>query len=179
MRAELGSLSVFGRVALLAFGLAGCQLGGVGASDLAAPSAIQGSAVEVTALPPIGDAPPSGSPSVPPSVPKVDLGPDTPAAQAKAAPDPQKAAPPPATIKVKTPGQLACEKRGGSFVALDKSRAMTCQMPTRDGGKQCRRESDCEGVCLARSNTCAPVKPLLGCQAILQNDGRRVDLCID
>lgn len=134
--------------------LAGCQLGGAasdGATDIAAPSAIQGPEVEVTTLAPLGEAP-------------------------KTAPVPDA---PPVVEKPKSPGHIACEKRGGSFVSTGKSGAMTCQTATRDGGKQCRRESDCDGLCLARSGTCAPVKPMLGCQAILQDDGRRVELCID
>lgn len=136
---------------VLLLGLTGCQLTGGDAakSDVAAPAALQGPAVEVTTLPPLGAVPVAPSPAV-----------SEPA-------------------KPKTAGQIACEGRGGRFVPLGASGAMTCQMPTRDGGKQCKRESDCDGVCLARSNTCAPVKPLLGCQDILQNDGRRVALCID
>jgi hypothetical protein len=55
----------------------------------------------------------------------------------------------------------------------------TCVFTTRDGGKQCNRESQCEGVCLARSGTCSPVKPLLGCNEILQDNGARVTLCIE
>ncbi len=134
--------------------LAGCQPVGKGgmASDIASPEAIQGPAVEVTPLAP--------------------MGPD-PAATAVAE---QK---PPAAAKPKSESHLACEKRGGNYVPLGKSGALTCQMPTRDAGKQCRKESDCDGVCLARSRTCAPAKPLFGCQSILQEDGVRVDLCID
>lgn len=147
--------------------LAGCQLGGAPGAppDVAAPSAIQGPAVEVSAL-----APMAGEPAAAPLQPLAPT----------AVPRPEAAAPPPEPVAViKTPGHIACEKRGGNFVALGRSGAMICQLPTRDGGKQCRRESDCDGVCLARSGTCAPVKPLLGCQAILQDDGRRVQLCID
>jgi hypothetical protein len=145
-----------GGIALMLL-LGGCQLIGKtdAPSDIAPPTALLGPAVAVTALAPLG----APVPEVPPA----------------AAPP----ATPPVPVKVKTAGQIACEKHGGSFVVFGATGAMTCQMPTRDGGKQCRRESDCDGVCLARSNTCAPVKPLLGCQAILQNDGRRVDLCID
>src|SRR5690606_35018470 len=96
--------------------LAGCQLGGAasdGATDTAAPSAIQGPEVEVTTLAPLGEAP-------------------------KNAPVPDAA---PVVEKPKSPGHIACEKRGGSFVSSGKSGAMTCQTATRDGGKQCRRES--------------------------------------
>lgn len=160
------------RAAILALGLAGCQMGGGAApTDVVAPSAITGPAVEVTALAPLGSSAPLGDA---PTVAK-------PAVTPEVTPKPVMAEPVPPAVPViaKSPSHVACEKRGGSFVAIGRSGAMTCQMPTRDGGKQCRRESDCEGVCLARSNTCAPVKPLLGCQSILQDDGRRVELCID
>ena len=56
---------------------------------------------------------------------------------------------------------------------------MICIQPTRDGGKRCTRESQCDGVCLARSGTCAPVKPLLGCNEVLQDNGVRATLCIE
>ena len=78
---------------------------------------------------------------------------------------------------VKSPGELACERRQGRYVAVGGAR--TCVTPTSDGGKQCRGKGDCSGQCLARSNSCAPVAPLLGCNEILQSDGRRVTLCLD
>ncbi|MGO4907703.1 hypothetical protein ACEN2J_05150 [Pseudorhodobacter sp. W20_MBD10_FR17] len=157
-----------GRMAVLALAVAGCQFGSLGggdapASDVAAPTALQGPAVEVTALAPMGQAAPLAEP-----------------VQAQEpAEKPAEPVAPPVSLVVKSAGQIACEKKGGRFAALPNTGAMTCQMTTRDAGKQCRRESDCDGVCLARSNSCAPVKPLLGCQDILQNDGRRVELCID
>lgn len=166
-------MQLFWGAAVLALGLAGCQLGGTDAppSDIAAPSAIAGPEVEVTTLAPMGSAQavvdaaaepkPSGAPDVAPEA-KPEVKPE-----------------PPAPVIVKSASQIACEKRGGILVSVGRSGAVTCQMPTRDGGKQCRRESDCDGVCLARSNSCAPVKPLLGCHEILQNDGLRVELCID
>ena len=145
-------------IAALVLALSGCQLGGGApnaASDIAPPNAIQGPAVEVTTLAPVGAAPP-----------------------AEPAPKPE---PAPAKV-VKTPktaDQIACEKRGGSYVGAGTSGLMTCQTPTRDGGKQCRAAGDCDGICLARSRTCAPVKPLMGCNEILQNDGSRAELCIE
>lgn len=93
--------------------------------------------------------------------------------------------PAPAEVEPATPPlekseeQISCEKRGGEWQSIGSDAARTCVKRTRDGGKQCRKESDCDGVCLARSRTCAPVKPLFGCNEILQNDGRRVTLCID
>jgi hypothetical protein len=46
-------------------------------------------------------------------------------------------------------------------------------------GKACTRQSQCEGYCLARSGTCAPITPMFGCNDILQDDGREVTLCLD
>jgi hypothetical protein len=80
---------------------------------------------------------------------------------------------------VKSAAEFACEKRGGQYVGVGDTGAKTCQFRTRDATKQCRRESDCEGACLARSRTCAPVKPLLGCNRVLQQNGVEVELCID
>ena len=80
---------------------------------------------------------------------------------------------------VKRQEQVKCEKQGGSWRSAGKSAAKTCIKPTRDSGKQCRKKRDCDSECLARSGTCAPVKPLFGCNEVLQNDGRRVTLCID
>lgn len=79
----------------------------------------------------------------------------------------------------KSKEQVTCEKRGGNWGTAGKSGGKTCIKRTRDSGKQCRKKSSCEGVCLARSGTCAPVTPLFGCNDILQNDGSRVTLCVD
>ena len=91
------------------------------------------------------------------------------------------AAPPAAEVPVpaKSAAEISCERKGGRYVATGESGARSCIQPTRDAGKQCSKESDCDGLCLARSRTCAPFKPLFGCNDILQKDGRRVTLCID
>ena len=93
------------------------------------------------------------------------------------APQPDLAAEVPAPAKSQM--QLACEKKKGRWTKTGKGDLSTCVYATRDGGKQCSRESQCEGVCLARSGTCSPLKPLLGCNEILQDNGARVTLCID
>lgn len=145
--------------------LAACQFslpGGPGGSDAPPPeNPITGEAIAVTNL---DAAPESVAEFAPESV---------------AEPAPEPTLPAPAVPTAKSPEQLACERKGGSYVNVGQSAARTCIRPTRDNGKQCRRESDCEGACLARSQTCAPVTPMLGCNDILQNDGRRVTLCID
>ncbi|MCE8421969.1 hypothetical protein LZ190_25545, partial [Rhodovulum sulfidophilum] len=84
------------------------------------------------------------------------------------------AEPPPAVV---SPSQLACEKAGGSYVAV--KALFTCVKTPSDAGRRCDRESDCSGRCLARSQTCAPLDPLLGCNDILDDEGRRITLCLD
>ncbi|MBC7677051.1 MAG: hypothetical protein H7173_13525 [Rhodoferax sp.] len=91
-------------------------------------------------------------------------------------------APPPAEVAPvvqKSTEQITCEKRGGNWGSAGKSNLKTCIKRTRDAGKQCRKQGDCTSVCLARSGTCAPVKPLFGCNEIFQKDGSRVTLCLD
>lgn len=80
---------------------------------------------------------------------------------------------------IKSKQQVTCEKQGGNWGNAGKSIGKACIKRTRDAGKQCRKEGDCDSVCLARSRTCAPVKPLFGCNEILQDDGRQVTLCVD
>jgi hypothetical protein len=74
---------------------------------------------------------------------------------------------------------LDCTRTGGRMVKAGIANALTCLRETRDSGKQCRRAGDCEGDCLARSGTCAPVVPLFGCHEILMNEGQRATLCRD
>lgn len=74
--------------------------------------------------------------------------------------------------------QLACERKKGQWAKVTGT-VHTCIFTTKDAGKSCSRESQCEGACLARSGTCSPIKPLLGCNEILQDNGARVTLCIN
>lgn len=83
--------------------------------------------------------------------------------------------PPP---QVMTPEEQACFEKGGLWGAVG-SGGTACMYPTRDAGKQCRKESDCDGYCLARSGTCAPYTPMFGCNEIVQDNGVVVTLCID
>ncbi len=87
------------------------------------------------------------------------------------------AAPPAEPVEVKSPAHLACERKGGRGSTAGSSAAAFCQNPTRDGGKQCRKASDCEGYCLAKSNTCAPVIATFRgvMTSILTEEGRDVD----
>ena len=79
----------------------------------------------------------------------------------------------------KSRDQLQCEKRGGQWSRIGDGDARTCVKPTRDGGKFCKKQGDCQSECLARSMTCAPFDPLVGCNDVLQSDGRTVTLCVD
>lgn len=175
-RRPLGALTVFA----LMLALGGCVLPGGGGEGAADTPSITGPAVETTTLPPDGattdaassvygperavnpEPPPEAAPPAEPSVEPV----------AETAPEPE----PPV---VKSPAQIACEKQGGRLVRVGTGLAMACQRVMRDAGKSCRRKSDCEGECLARSGTCAPLAPLFGCNDVLQDDGRQVSLCID
>ncbi|MEZ5685289.1 MAG: hypothetical protein R3D78_05055 [Paracoccaceae bacterium] len=73
--------------------------------------------------------------------------------------------------------QAACEKGGGIWSVG--AFGGICTRLTRDSGTSCRKAGDCEGLCLARSMTCAPVHPLLGCNDILTETGARATLCVD
>lgn len=86
---------------------------------------------------------------------------------------------PAALPRVMSPEEKSCMKKGGRWAQAGKSGAKTCIKLTKDGGKQCNSESDCEGYCLARSGTCAPAIPMFGCNDILQDNGVQVTLCID
>jgi len=111
--------------------------------------------------------------------------PEQPVAKSEAAISPADVAspppppPPPPSQPPKSASRIACEKGGGAWVAAGKTGTMSCQTPQRDGGKQCNRGSDCEGQCLARSQSCAPYAPLFGCNEVLQDNGQRVTLCIE
>jgi hypothetical protein len=178
--------------------VAGCQLGQPGTATPAdggvTPNAVAGDAIEVTAL----DTTPVAAEAaveettdtVPP--PEAAAGPapaqtDGPVADAEEAdategatePAPQPEAAPVEAAAPKPEQQVLCEKRGGKWSGVGSGLLSICVYETRDNGKQCDRESDCESVCLARSRTCAPVKPLLGCNDILQDNGARVTLCIE
>ena len=80
---------------------------------------------------------------------------------------------------LKSPQQLQCEKQQGVWSVAGDTGARICVYQTRDGGKACTKGTQCQGQCLARSGSCSPITPLFGCNEILDDDGRRVTLCID
>ncbi len=85
----------------------------------------------------------------------------------------------PVVAAPKSPEQIKCQKRGDLWQSIGGGAGHTCVRKTRDGGKACEREGQCDGQCLARSRTCAPFDPLWGCNEVLQEDGRRVSLCLN
>lgn len=186
---------------------AGCQTGTAttGAGDVT-PNAITGDAIEVTALeatPAAAPATTAGAaesaatavaapapePGAAPSMPDAamqaagtdpatapdDVATETAATDTEATPPEAEVVPPPPP---KSELQIACERRRGTWEDTGGG-LMICIRPTRDGGKRCTREGQCEGVCLARSGTCSPLDPLLGCHDILQDNGARATQCFE
>lgn len=127
-------------------------------------SPITGGAIEVTPLGSAPDAAPVQPGSAQPAT-----------AQAEPAPPPP---PPELPPPVLSPEEQACSDKGGLWGAVGAG-GSACMTPTKDGGKQCRKESDCDGYCLARSGTCAPYTPMFGCNDIVQDNGVVVTLCLD
>lgn len=180
---------------LLLASLAACTLSlPAGKGESPAPAAMNPGTVEVTSL----DAPSPAAAQAGPaaetltsalqpasgaaSAPTPTLRPQPRPAAATATSAPETAADetaPEAENPSAPPEQLACEAKGGIWSKTGASPLRTCLQPTRDAGKSCRKQSDCDGLCLARSRTCAPVKPLFGCNPILQDDGSEAVLCID
>jgi hypothetical protein len=180
--------------------LSACQTGGPpglsGPKDGVTPNAVAGSEITVTAL----DAAPAGAEPAADAAAKP-AGPDTAAPQAAPAEAADPAAATPAAAEAgagaaaaepapqpdmaetpvtpKSEMQLACEKRGGTWFRVGKGEKRACVRQTKDAGKRCDRESQCDSVCLARSGTCAPFKPMYGCNDILQDNGARVTLCLE
>jgi hypothetical protein len=181
---------------LLAGLLSACQLSAPGAVTDAGdagvtPDAVTGGAIEVTeldALPgdaanpaavpagtePAGTAtaapqaaPPAGADAVAPAV-APDLAEPAPKADLAEVPEPPK-----------SDAQRACERKRGAWSKIGKGELRACVYTTRDGGKSCDQESDCEGQCLARSGSCSPIRPLFGCNEVLQDNRARVTLCIE
>ena len=70
-----------------------------------------------------------------------------------------------------------CVAGGGNFTKA--SGGFICVNRTRDANKSCTSSNQCQGACLARSGTCSPVVPLVGCHDIITNNGGMATLCVD
>lgn len=76
-----------------------------------------------------------------------------------------------------SPEERKCVQAGGQWAKVG-DLGRICVHPTREQGKACRKKSDCNGECLAQSGTCAPISPLMGCNEILDDQGRRMTQCL-
>ena len=72
-----------------------------------------------------------------------------------------------------------CEERGGRWGAGGKAANLVCYMTPEDANTFCSVDTDCEGFCLARSRSCAPVTPMFGCNDVLNARGAMQTVCID
>lgn len=171
--------------------LSACQPGGgkgpqSGRDTAVTPNAVAGDPIEVTALDAPADAgaaataaavTPAGSETA-----ALQATPTGAATEKAAAEGPPEPAPKPdlaeTPVTPKSDAQLACEKKGRIWGNVGNG-GFACVSRTKDAGKRCERESQCDGVCLARSGTCSPFKPLYGCNEILQDNGARVTLCLE
>lgn len=167
-------------VVMSVLGLGGCQVLPGAQRDEATPAAavdspIIGGDIAVTSLDGGAVPEPAAAPADDEEPVPLSPVPDT----MPAAEEAPVAAEPVAPVIIKTAAHLACEKRGGRWSVAGGGTAAFCQSPTRDAGKSCRRSTDCEGYCLNKSGTCAPVTPMLGCHDILNEAGRMLTQCIN
>ena len=89
-------------------------------------------------------------------------------------------APGPNTPEALAQQEAACTKRGGRFAPITRGSALKlCFIEPKDANQSCTVNSDCEGVCLARSRTCAPVVPLVGCHEVRLDVGGTAVQCLN
>ena len=100
-------------------------------------------------------------------------GPEPGAAPADPAPEPVAVRPDPNAA-----ARARCVAGKGQFTRTATG-AFVCVKRTRDANKACTAASQCEGACLARSGTCAPINPLIGCNDIVTQNGGTATVCID
>ncbi len=73
--------------------------------------------------------------------------------------------------------RLTCAATGGRWAETGQG-GSTCYAPLGDAGRACSNGNNCAGACLARSRSCAPVRPLMGCHEILTGSGMVATQCI-
>lgn len=167
-----GVLAVLMLAGCVAFGAKdGAGPSGASAGVAPKPNPIIAGEIATTSL----DAPAPGMTT--PAPVKADEAKAEPTEEVQAKPVKQAAPVPPP--EPKSPEEVKCLKSGDTWASAGKSGARTCVKRTKDAGKACTRQTQCEGYCLARSRTCAPITPMFGCNDILQADGREATLCLD
>jgi hypothetical protein len=72
-----------------------------------------------------------------------------------------------------------CEADGGRFSPGPGGSTRVCFRTPEDANAFCTTGADCEGLCLARSRTCAPQVPLFGCHEAIMENGLRATICLD
>ena len=77
-----------------------------------------------------------------------------------------------------TEAQSDCNREGGTWGKRGNA-LYTCYLPTSDANEFCSAATDCESLCLARSRTCAPITPFLGCHEVLTDSGTRATQCVN
>lgn len=115
-----------------------------------------------------------------------DSGPPGPEVEAEPAPEAAAATPPaprnvdidPANTDALDSDRVICEAKGGRWSRASGS-SYACVYPTSDANNACTSPSQCEGYCLARSGTCAPVKPLFGCHDVVAASGGMQTVCVN
>ncbi|GAB4268713.1 MAG: hypothetical protein Kow0013_19660 [Pararhodobacter sp.] len=151
--------------AVLGLLLAGCQPAGPSPDPAIA---LPGAPLTETTLPdPAGapdDAPAEALPGAPEGAPLED------SSEVEAAPPPD----PPMLARLRA----ECARQGGQLASRGTG-IYACVRATRDAGRRCDEARDCEGLCLARSGTCAPFTPLFGCNEVFTLRGRRETLCVE
>ncbi len=75
--------------------------------------------------------------------------------------------------------QTDCERSGGRWALTPGKAGYACFRNLSDAGKLCSAETDCQGLCLARSRTCSPIEPFFGCHEVLSSSGVQQTLCIE
>ncbi len=74
--------------------------------------------------------------------------------------------------------QKECDANGGSYQRAGMF-GKACIMDTGDGGKSCKTNKDCAGVCFADTRTCSAKSPIFGCFGMVEDNGEVVEICID
>ena len=71
-----------------------------------------------------------------------------------------------------------CEARGGEYAQAGLL-GHACFLPTKDAGKTCQSDSDCQGICFAETRQCSKVTPIFGCFSHLPKPGQVEEICVD
>ena len=123
-------------------------------------------------------AAPSAPPAAEPAVTEPETATEATALETQPAPPALPDVTPPPEPPALALQRTACQDSGGQLMTRARG-IYACVHPTRDAGRSCTAASDCQGLCLARSGTCAPFRPVFGCQEVFTARNHRETLCID